>query len=168
MPPVPDHFKIAFEPVADPAAVVTCGNARFSVLTDRLIRLEYHPQGRFEDRASQAFWFRKQPVPPFKRSTDEKIAVIETAFLRLEYAGGEFSPASLTILLLETGTTWHFGDEDTGNLGGTGRTLDGVDGSIPLEKGFLSRDGWTIIDDSSALVFNQDCWLVDREQKRIC
>ena len=163
MASIPDHFKIAFEPVADAAAVVTCGNARFTVLTDRLIRLEYHPQGRFEDRASQAFWFRKQPVPQFKRSTGANSAVIETEFLRLEYAGGEFAPASLMITLQQMGTTWHFGDADTGNLGGTGRTLDGVDGSIPLEKGFLSRDGWAIIDDGSALVFNQDCWLIDRD-----
>ena len=43
MPTIPDHFKIAFAPVADPAAVVPFGNARFSILTDRLIRLEYNP-----------------------------------------------------------------------------------------------------------------------------
>jgi alpha-glucosidase len=40
--------------------------ARFTVLTDRLIRLEFHRDGRFEDRASQAFWFREQPVPEFR------------------------------------------------------------------------------------------------------
>ena len=163
MASIPDHFKILFAPVADPAAVVTCGNARFTVLTDRLIRLEYNPKGKFEDRASQAFWYRQQPVPDFKQSVDANTAMIETAFLRLEYAGGEFSPASLAITQLRTGSVWHYGDDDSGNLGGTSRTLDGVDGSIPLEKGFLSRDGWTLIDDSSALVFNQDCWLVDRE-----
>ena len=32
-----------FHPIATPAAVVTCGKARFTVLKSRLIRMEYDP-----------------------------------------------------------------------------------------------------------------------------
>ncbi|MBI5960734.1 MAG: hypothetical protein HY866_18490, partial [Chloroflexi bacterium] len=62
---LPDHFKPDQNPRAVDDAVIQAGNARFTLLTDRLIRLEFHPDSCFEDRASQAFWFREQPVPAF-------------------------------------------------------------------------------------------------------
>jgi Glycosyl hydrolases family 31/Domain of unknown function (DUF5110) len=50
---------------------------------------------------------------------------------------------------------WRPGTEDTGNLLGTTRTLDRVRGSdVQLEPGLVSRDGWTLIDDSSRQVFD--------------
>jgi hypothetical protein len=57
-----DYLHLPFAPIADPAAVVTAGSARFIVLTARLLRLGYSPTGACADRPSQAFWFRKQPV----------------------------------------------------------------------------------------------------------
>lgn len=42
-------------PKANPAAIIHEGNARFTVLTSRLIRLEFDPQKNFEDHASQVF-----------------------------------------------------------------------------------------------------------------
>lgn len=46
---------LPYNPVANAKAVVTAGNARFTVLTDRLIRMEYSSSGSFEDRATVAF-----------------------------------------------------------------------------------------------------------------
>ena len=37
------QFKIHFDPIANPEAVVQQGNVRFTVLTDRLIRMEHSP-----------------------------------------------------------------------------------------------------------------------------
>ena len=53
------------DPVADPGAVVTVGNARFTVLTPQLIRMEWSADGKFEDHASFVFINRKLPVPKF-------------------------------------------------------------------------------------------------------
>ena len=80
-------------PLADPKAVVVCGNARFTVLTDRLIRMEYAPDGRFEDRASLTFVNRALPVPAFTSRTEGNGCVIETKGLTLTYAGGAFTRA---------------------------------------------------------------------------
>ena len=44
--------------------------------------------------------------------------------------------------------TWIPGTADTGNLGGTVRTLDGVSGPTTLSPGLISRDGWVVYDDS--------------------
>ncbi len=65
MTSIPSYFHIPFRPMADPKAVVVSGNARFTVLTSRLIRLEYADDGRFQDQPSQLVWFREQPVPEF-------------------------------------------------------------------------------------------------------
>ncbi|WP_346701792.1 hypothetical protein [uncultured Alistipes sp.] len=40
-------------PKADPEAMVTAPNARFTVLTPQLIRMERGADGRFEDRATR-------------------------------------------------------------------------------------------------------------------
>ena len=165
MSPIAPHFRIDAAPVAAPTATVVRGNARFTVLTPRLLRLEWSPTGRFCDRASQPFWYRRQPVPPFSVAEEEGVLVVETAALRLAWrldAAG-FEPAALAITLLENGTTWRYGDADLGNLRGTFRTLDRIDGPVDLEPGLLSRDGWVVVDDSQTLVFDERGWLAPRE-----
>ena len=51
------HFCFTCEPVPEEAAIVRAPNVRFTVLTSRLIRLEYSPTEEFEDRPSQAFCY---------------------------------------------------------------------------------------------------------------
>ncbi len=160
-------FPIQFQALADPAAVFRGPNVRFTVLTSRLLRLEYSPTGEFEDRPSQAFWFRKQPLTEHECTKENGRYTITTAHLRLDYAptDGEagFTPETLSITLPESGTTWHFGDEDNLNLLGTARTLDNVDGALTLEDGLLSRSGYAVYDDTPRLVFNADGWLEPRQ-----
>ena len=55
-----------WNPAAADEAVVVEANARFTVLTDRLIRMEWAEDGFFEDRASLAIVNRNLPVPSFK------------------------------------------------------------------------------------------------------
>jgi alpha-glucosidase (family GH31 glycosyl hydrolase) len=159
LPPVPQ-----FSPVASPEAVVTAGNVRFTVLTSRLIRLEYSKNGQFEDRSSQAFWFRQQPVPVFRKSVAAKGLEIETDHLLLRYRPNRFGFTrwTLSIALKSNGVTWHHSDRQSANLKGTARTLDGDFGNTRLENGLLSRSGWAVVDDSRSLVFNDSGWLEPR------
>ena len=46
-------------PIADPKAVIVSGNARFTVLTPELIRMEWAADGKFEDHASFVFINRR-------------------------------------------------------------------------------------------------------------
>ena len=81
------------KPLADTEAPIQTGNARFAFLTDWLIRLEFHPDSCFEDRASQSFWFREQPVPKFLAEITPHNVEIEVAYLHLCYQPGEqFTP----------------------------------------------------------------------------
>jgi alpha-glucosidase (family GH31 glycosyl hydrolase) len=162
---LPDHFKLDVQPIANPAAIVAAPQARFTVLTSRLLRLEYSPIDRFEDRASQVFWYRAQPVPDFEVERTSDRIVITTAHLRLTYrfAAQSFTRESLAIEVKATGQTWKYGDlGEWKNLRGTARTLDNVNGALWLERGLLSRHGWAVVDDSTSLVFNADDWLETR------
>jgi len=92
------------------------------------------------------------------------VVEIVTDHLHLTYraTGGGFSSNNFQIRLLESGKIWHYGDTDNNNLGGTIRTLDGIDGAIPIPPGLMSRNGWSVIDDSTSLVFNDSGWLESR------
>ena len=99
-------------PLADPQAIVVCGNARFTVLTSRMIRMEWSPNARFEDRASLAIVNRCLPVPEYSVKKKGKGVIIKTKDLTLNYSGGEFSPASLTVTLKLAGKKRHPTIED--------------------------------------------------------
>ena len=149
MTQIPAHFQIPADPVAYINATIATPQARFTVLSSTLIRLEYNPDGHFEDRPSQAFWYRRQSVPPFQVRRSDGMLEIETEQLLLRYTlDSHFSAESLSIQVKASGVTWRYGDPDQGNLLGTTRTLDNVDGQTALEPGLLSRQGWTVVDDS--------------------
>ena len=166
---IPDH------PVADPQAIVTLGNARFTVLTPQLIRMEWSANGKFEDRASLVFINRQLPVPKFRvfREGDIKqvtVAIVTDALdltYRMDIAplgvtppvDKGFTPDNLQIALTVDGkkVIWHPGDPDPQNLLGTTRTLDGALGSKtqqPIEPGLISRAGWALVDDSTRPLFD--------------
>jgi alpha-glucosidase (family GH31 glycosyl hydrolase) len=159
-----EKFPIIFKPIASSGAEIQVGKARFSLLGSRLIRMEYHPGGNFEDRPSQVVWYREQTVPDFKTRTIADILEIETADLILRYANHNngFTPENLSVELKSEGVRWNYGKDDSANLLGTYRTLDMAQGALELESGLLSRSGWSLLDDSHSLVFNQQGWLETR------
>jgi hypothetical protein len=154
------------EPVAHPDSVLICGQARFTVLTPRLIRLEWS-SGGFEDRATFGFPTRYNPqAPKFETHSDGGFLTLKTGALTIRYTenSGKFTPENLQIEFELNGetVTWRPGTPATGNLRGTRRTVDGVRGQASLQDGFLSRDGWVVVDDSDAIVFDPTGWVTPR------
>jgi alpha-glucosidase (family GH31 glycosyl hydrolase) len=153
-----------YDPIADPHAVVAVGAARFTVLTGQLIRMEWASDQKFEDHASLVFLNRRLSVPEFTQETKpDGSTVIRTSALTLVYAPkkshGKFSAENLSISfnLGEKKIVWKPGTPDTGNLLGTTRTLDRIRGSdVQLEPGLISREGWTLVDDSARPLFDSD------------
>ena len=158
------QFKVEFHGVADPQAIVRGPNVRFTVLTPKLIRLEYSSTNQFEDRPTLTFWHRKLPVPTYDVEKTEDAIEIHTEALTLRYrlnATG-FARNSLSIEVKSTHKTWRPSLIPKGNLGGTKRTLDMADGWQTLDLGLMSLDGWSVIDDSRNPVFQEDGWFVTR------
>ena len=147
------------DPIANPEAIVTSGRARFTVLTPRMIRIQYSSKGLFEDRATFAVINRNLPVPEFSTREENGYLYIETGQLSLRYRiGSTISPSmkspnnlSITMNLNGRDVIWYPGKEDALNLKGTKRTLDTASGDNQrpdLEDGIVSRAGWALIDES--------------------
>ncbi|MGB4779075.1 TIM-barrel domain-containing protein [Microbacterium sp.] len=158
---------------ANAAAVVAGDTYRFTVLSPRLIRMEWHERGEFVDERSQLVVSRDFPVPDFAVTRIPGGGVeIVTDYLRLRYDGGEFSEAGLSVALLKGATdghysAWRYGHEypqnpHRGNLLGTARTLDDADGAIALEPGILSTYGFAVVDDSESALLSSDGWVAGR------
>lgn len=156
--PIKGHAE-ELNPLPYPEAVVTEGNMRFTILTDRMIRIQYSSTAQFEDRATFAIVNRRLPVPHFTTEYDDTYLYIHTDSLDLRYKLGSVprekdkSPNNLLITFRMNGFTcqWYPGKDDALNLLGTHRTLDTAWGDNMrdrLEKGLISRAGWAIIDES--------------------
>lgn len=162
------RYRLPISPLADPAAVVAGPRWRITVLTDGLVRLEHvadgAPDGAFEDHASSFAIHRDLPVPSFEVVEHDAVVEVVTERLHVTYDRRSFSPSGLTVAVRGGVTDWHsvwrFGAPlmggSWGNLGGTARTLDEVDGPTPLEPGVASRDGYGLIDDSASFLFADD------------
>lgn len=151
---------------ADVHATFAGKNYRISLLTDRLIRLEYDPDGKFEDRPSQHIFYRDLPVPRYLERVDENdLLRVETDYLILTYKqGAPFSADSLSVRLKNApGSVWHYGEVPE-QLGGTASTLDGADGAIPLTGGVCSRGGIALFDDSDSLLLGENGWVEPRRE----
>ncbi|MGC9394396.1 MAG: TIM-barrel domain-containing protein [Anaerolineae bacterium] len=177
-----ERIRFRGRPVAHPDAVVTHGNARFTVLTSRLIRLEWAETGVFEDRCTYAFPTRYAESPPkFIVDESDGVLVIDTGALTLRYttipksaqsarnsgcasADKKFTAENLSITFTLNGepVTWTPGMPNPANLRGTRRTLDECEGDAALDEGLLSRAGWTLFDDSRNVIFDDDGWVGPR------
>ncbi len=135
--------------------MITGNKYRITILTDRLVRLEYNESGIFEDRISKAVVNRNFPDVNYSEKKTEKGIEIETDALIVRYDEQEFSTNGLSIELKTFGTTWHYsityGNTDR-NLWGTARTLDGADGKCDLEEGIFGRNGFAVLNDSDSPV----------------
>lgn len=151
-----DRVGLRGEHLPDPAAVVGFGQARFTVLTPRLLRLEWSADGSFDDRPSYAFPNRRVSVPSFTHDIEDGSLRLSTADLTLRYVDGPFGPDNLSIDLTVGGEPirWAPGARNMQNLRGARRTLDGCRGEASLEPGLLSRGGWSLFDDSASVRFD--------------
>jgi alpha-glucosidase (family GH31 glycosyl hydrolase) len=151
-------------PVADPRAQVVYEQARFTMLTPRLVRMEWTANGKFEDHASLVFINRRLAAPPIQQEVIYGQLTIRTSALELNYkplstTDGRFTPQNLSVKFSLNGKSviWHPGMVDKGNLSGTAQTLDdtrGLQTPIAIEPGLISTDGWTMVDDSTRAIFD--------------
>ncbi len=134
---------------------------RFTILTDRLVRLEFSPTGKFEDCPTQRVSFRKFPKVKFNVMHTEMLLQIVTSYFTINYdkdhhfKGSKLAPAkNLNIMLAGTDKMWYYGHPEARNFGGINYSLDDFSGHLKLGKGLYSTDGFAVLDDSNSLVLN--------------
>ena len=141
---------------------------RISVLTDKLIRLEYSKNGQFEDRHTQLIQNRDFGEVEVEATETPELLDINTKFFRLRYNKGEFNNQNLFIELKGQfalyGSRWYFG-EPIETLKGTTRTLDEVDGETELEDGIISKSGYAVLDDSNGFISDEKEGFIKKESE---
>ncbi len=152
-----EFLKWDVKPHADENNIVKGEFYRFTVITPGLIRMEYDPSGIFEDRASQSVFYRDLGKNEFSVTKNDGMLTIETESVKLCYEENKkFDHNTLFLALkLQPCSIWHFGDRFQ-DLGGTVRTLDNINGAVPLGHGVCSREGFSIIDDSDTVMLEDD------------
>ncbi len=147
---------------------IVCANARFTLLTERMVRCEWAADGKFEDRPSFVFTNREMPKVEFTFERRGDGAVLTTPRMKLEWTGGAFNASNLVVNGVAALS------EDKENLLGTQRTLDGktclADVLRGMEKGILSRRGVAVVDDTKTPLFTPSptgrrMWVAERPER---
>ena len=122
--------------------LVSFHHARFTLLTSRFIRMEWAEDKAFEDLHTLTVSNRATEPVPHQVTTDENKLVLTTEHLTLTYTdtGKPFDQGNLEVRfpLKDKNVRWVPGKQDNGNLKGTAKTLDGVNGRmkqtwVPIE-----------------------------------
>jgi hypothetical protein len=160
--------------IANKDNVIVGDKYRFTLLTDRLIRLEYSQTGVFEDRASQNVIFRNFKKVEYRREETETLLRLETKYYILDYDknkpfySGKLTPGNnLRVTLKESDKIWYYGHPEARNFGALTYSLDDFSGKLRFDKGLYSTDGFAIIDDSNTYVIDDNDNPVQRESKNI-
>ncbi len=144
---------------------------RFTVLTERLIRLEYNDNGIFVDDPTEFALYRDFKTPEFTSNEDNNFVIISTKYFKLTYIkgksflGGKANPAAnLKVELLNTDRYWYYGHPEIRNYGLPNSSL--AEGGLK-GKGLYSADGMASFDDTSSLIFNEDGTVSKNDELRI-
>ncbi len=172
-----DQFVLDLNKALPNSACVFQGNKyRITVLTERLVRLEYSETGEFEDKPTELVWYRNHPKPEFNVINNKNNLIIETKYFSLNYVKeAKFSGSSLNktgnlrIDLVGVDKTWYYGHQEVKNFGApvlqqNGSSDDNMEFNM---KGLYSIDGFACIDDSNSYLLNARGNCVSRANKEI-
>ena len=112
--------------LSKPESVFKGSNYRITILSERLIRLEYDDLGKFNDFETAFVNNRLFPVPEFVKQEDENILGIETRYFVLKYdKNSVFSSKSLNCTS-KSGKVWNYGDKEIKNAKSCMISLDNI------------------------------------------
>lgn len=158
--------------LADKANIIQGENYRFTILSERLIRLEYSKDGLFEDRPTELVWYRNMKPVKFEKQENNRMLKIKTNYFELTYiknkdfAGSKVNPISnLKVRLLNSDRIWYYGHPEVRNYGAPIFSLDDNKEEPKLQKSLYSVDGFASIDDSNSLVFTENGTLEERQNQ---
>lgn len=148
--------------ISKPESISKGQKYRITVLTERLLRLEYNPSGVFNDFATELVSFRNFDVPKFTKKEDSNYLEIETAYFKLTYVkeepfkGSSLNPIkNLKVVLNGTNVIWHYGHPEAKNYYGSNVSAEGSKKENDENKGLFSLDGMVSFDDSKSLIMDE-------------
>ncbi len=172
MYPLGKQFEVDYTKAkSDKKAIIQGSKYRISLISERIIRLEYSPDGKFNDRPTQLVKKRNIGLPDFSVRQDNNLVEITTKYFILTYVkerpfqGPAVDPMRNLKITLQSrdrdrNKDWYVGHAEAKNMLGN---MVGVDVNIPkqLQKGLYSLDGFTSIDDSLGKIIMEDGTLAE-------
>ena len=132
---------------------------RITILTERLVRLEYNIKGIFEDYPTELIWYRNFPKPEFVVNETNSVLNIKTKYFELNYIknkkfyGGKLAPTrNLRIDLLNAEKkVWYYKHPEARNYETSVFEINDTK-SRKIARGLYSIDGFASIDDSKTSI----------------
>ncbi len=144
--------------------IIKGNNYRFSILSPRLIRIEYNKNGIFEDRATSLVVNRTFGDCNFGLSGDEVSVNITTEYFTLTYIKERpIAGNNIKVVINGTDKEWYPGHKEIRNIGSITYSLDDMTNGLKLGKGLYSLDGFVLIDDSHNFVIDNEMFLPREE-----
>ena len=157
-----------------PEAVMQGERYRFTVLTERLIRLEYSPTGEFNNYQTELVTNRLFAVPKYVKKEDASYLEIETDYFILSYAkNSDFNTGpvqpdkNLRVVVKETGLKWYYKNPEAKNYYGNDICVEIPHGEKDENKGLFSVDGFVSFDDSKNLRIDENGMIMNPIQGNI-
>ncbi len=154
---------------ANPENVIQGKYYRFTILSERVIRMEYNEEGLFEDRPSTLIWYRNMAPVSFTKKETDRVLEITTKYFHLRYVkekpfdGGRLNAMSnLRVDLLNSDRIWYYNHPEVRNYGAPGMSLDAYDKKLKLKKGLYSTDGFATINDAEHMILTESGTLEER------
>ena len=143
--------------------IITLGKSRISVLTPRLVRIEYNENSVFEDRPTSRIVNRRFEKFAFGITESETLIEINTGIFTLTYVkNSPIKSGRIKAVINRTKVEWNPGSREIKNLRGINYSIDCLNDKIILDKGLYSLDGYSILDDSKSLVLDEHDIFVER------
>lgn len=167
MYPLGKQFEVDYAKAQSDKRTIVQGNKyRISVISERIVRLEFSETGQFLDKPTQLIKKRNIGIPDFAVRQDANILEVTTKYFALNYikeqpfVGPKVDPLkNLKITLLskdrDRNKDWYVGHPEAKNMLGN---MVSVDVNIPknLQKGLYSLDGFVSLDDSYGKIIMED------------
>ncbi len=156
-----DYLKklsIECEPKTRSEQMYIFNSFRFSVISPYLLRVEKQDNAVFCDKPTQSVINRNFCETRITVDIKGKTVVISTDKTKFTYNTDKDIMESVSLCDGRLVT-----DFKAGNLKGTTRTLDGVNGKTKLGDGIISTNGVAVLDDSTSLILSEDGKVLPRE-----
>ena len=106
-----EHFKVDYEKIKpNKDSIVQGKNYRFTILSERLIRIEYRENGPFLDAPTQLVVNRNFPKPNFNIKQDRNYLEISTNYFKLSYKKEQKinNSKNLKVEVLNSSSVWYY------------------------------------------------------------
>ncbi|MBE6157790.1 MAG: DUF5110 domain-containing protein [Firmicutes bacterium] len=167
MYPLGKQFEVDYTRAgSDEKAIIKGSNFRISIITERIVRLEFSPSGQFVDRPTQLVSKRNLGLANFNVQQDTNYLQVSTKYFNLVYLkrapfiGTKVDPGkNLKISLIsrdrDRNKDWYYGHAEARNMLGNMISVD-LNADRNSCKGIYSLDGFSSIDDSKSMIIMED------------